>query len=210
MTKLERLQLARSLFPDAHCELNAETPFQLLIAVLLSAQTTDVNVNKATVNLFKYFPTEKELKNGDPIVVHDLIKTIGLAKTKTKHIIETAKIIDEQFAGVVPDKKEQLVTLPGVGGKTANVVLANVFDQNYIAVDTHVERVSKRLKIVKESATPLEVEKALIRILKGERLGDYHHSLIFFGRYFCKARNPNCDVCPLAQECRYYKNILRK
>jgi len=194
---LQALNLMCELFPGAHGELNAHGSFELLIAVILSAQTTDLAVNKVTPNLFAKYPGCNSLARAEFQDVSDLIKTIGLYRNKSKNIISTAKIIAKDFGGVVPKTREELIKLPGVGRKTANVVLADAFEIPAIAVDTHVERVSKRLKIVNAKAGTSEIEEILRKKLPRELWITAHHTIVFFGRYHCLARNPKCFDCPL-------------
>lgn len=198
----EILKIASEMFPDAKCELNYRNLFELLIAVVLSAQTTDVRVNIVTKDLFERFPTPESLANAKLSEVEEVIKSIGLYKNKAKSIVGIAKALENKE---VPNSFEELIKLPGVGRKTANVVLSEGFRIPRIAVDTHVERVSKRLKVVEPSATPLEVEEELMAGLDPKDYHQAHHTLIFFGRYHCLARNPNCAVCPLTDSCRYYE-----
>lgn len=203
--KLAKLKIARDYYPDADIELNNETGFQLLVAVMLSAQTTDKAVNKATEELFKHYKEARDFRDLTYDEIYDKLRVLGLAKTKSKNLMKLAEIIDEEYEGEIPDTREKLMELPGVGQKTANVVLSNLYQQNYIAVDTHIERISKRLGIVKQKASVLEVEDELEKVLKGEDLKQFHHSLIFFGRYHCKAKKPDCGTCVLKEGCNYYK-----
>lgn len=209
MKKIEKLHIIKNMYPEAKIELYYNTPFQLLMSVMLSAQTTDIMVNRATKDLYKKYKSAEDYKNLNFDFLYSYLKIVGFATTKTKNLLKTAKIIAEDYKGIIPDKREILVTLPGVGQKTANVVLSNLYGQNYIAVDTHIERICKRLAISKESSTVLKVEEDLVRILKGEDLNQYHHSLIFFGRYHCKAKKPDCLECPLQKDCRYFKQIKK-
>lgn len=205
MTKLQKLQVVKSYFPNATIDLNYETPFQLLIAVVLSAQTTDIAVNKVTVDLFRQYPDANALKKAEQTDVQALIKTIGLSKSKSKNIIELAAIYDTKFAGVMPKSRELLMELPGVGQKTANVVLANLFNMPYIAIDTHIHRICIRLAIVPEKTNVYKTEETLMRVLKNEDLLQYHHSLIYFGRHICTAKSPKCTECALKNNCRYFR-----
>ena len=189
------------LFPNAHCELNYTTIFQLLIAVTLSAQTTDAAVNLVTPNLFNKYPTPFELANANIEDVEQLIKRIGLYKNKAKNIVATSKILVEKYNGEIPKSMEKLVELPGVGRKTASVVLVEGFKIPAFPVDTHVERVCKRLKIAKPNDDVLTVEKKVCRLIKKENWGLVHHQFIFFGRYFCTARSPKCDQCKIKDFC---------
>lgn len=198
----EALQIMGEMFPDAHGELVAGTPFQLLIAVILSAQATDVSVNKATPALFAAYPTPDALAQAPVEEIIDKIKTIGLYRNKAKNIKACAAKLLTDFNGEVPHTKEELMTLPGVGRKTANVVLGDAFGIPGIAVDTHVERVSKRLHICKQDATVLQVEETLMKKLPKKTWVHAHHTMIFFGRYHCTARSPKCEGCPLLFLCQ--------
>lgn len=196
------------MFPDAKCELTHESTFQLLIAVILSAQTTDVSVNKVTPSLFKKFPTADLLATAllDDIV--NEIRSIGLYRNKAKNIKACSMMLIEEFNGEVPNTMDQLLKLPGVGRKTADVVLADAFNIPAIAVDTHVERVSKRLGICSNVATVLEVEQTLMKKIPKTMWITTHHRMIFFGRYQCLSRNPKCSICPLTEFCIYYKKNI--
>lgn len=202
MTPNEILDQLTRLFPDAKCELNHETPFQLVVAVALSAQTTDVSVNKVTPALFAAYPDALALSQANVEDVEALIRNIGLYRNKAKNIIECAKMIVKDYQGIVPSTMKELTRLPGVGRKTANVVMSVAFDIPAIAVDTHVERVSKRLGLAKVGDSVLEVEQKLKRKLDRERWNHAHHLFIFFGRYFCTARNPQCEACPFVSFCK--------
>lgn len=197
------------LFPNAHCELIHETPFQLLIAVILSAQTTDVSVNKVTPALFNKYPNAHTLANAEVSDVEQLIRNIGLYRNKAKNIIACAKQIVDEFGGEVPNTMKKLTSLAGVGRKTANVVLSVSFNIPAIAVDTHVERISKRLGFAKSSDSVLQVEEKLKRKIKRERWNHAHHLIIFFGRYFCTAKNPKCNDCPFIGFCKEKKKNLK-
>lgn len=204
------LDTIAEMFPDAHCELNHRNPFELTIAVLLSAQCTDETVNKVTAKLFeKYKKPEDYLAVSQQELEQD-IRSIGLYRTKAKNIQKLCRILIEQYDGEVPRTYEQLVQLPGVGRKTANVVISNAFGVPAIAVDTHVERVSKRLGIARWKDSVLEVEKTLMKRVPKEEWTITHHRLIFFGRYHCKAQNPQCDVCPLLELCREGKKRMKR
>jgi len=190
------------MFPDAHCELNHSNPFELTIAVLLSAQCTDETVNKVTVNLFQkykrpedYIAVPLEELEGD-------IRRIGLFRSKASNIQKLCHLILEKYGGDVPNTHEGLVELPGVGRKTANVVMSNAFGVPAIAVDTHVDRVSKRLAFAKPDDSVLVVEQKLMKLVPKEEWTITHHRLIFFGRYHCKAQNPQCPLCPLIDFCK--------
>lgn len=200
----------RKLFPEAHGELLHDNPFQLVIAVILSAQATDVSVNKATPALFAAYPTPEALAAAPIEDIISKIKTIGLYRNKAKNIKTCAYQLITEFNGKVPQTREELMSLAGVGRKTANVVLGDAFGIPAIAVDTHVERVSKRLRICKLSANVLEVEETLMRKMPKNEWVDTHHTLIFFGRYHCTARNPKCEICPLLEICQEGKERMKK
>lgn len=203
------LQLMSQMFPEAHGELVYNTPFQLLVAVTLSAQATDVSVNKATPALFAAYPTPEALAAAPLEDIMAKIKTIGLYRTKAKNIKACATMLLEKFHGEVPRTHQELESLPGVGRKTANVVLAEAYQIPGIAVDTHVERVSKRLRICKLKASVTEVETTLMRKIPKEQWIKAHHTMIFFGRYHCTARNPQCESCPLLFMCQDGKDRLQ-
>ena len=190
------------LYPDAHCELNHSDSFELLIAVVLSAQTTDVSVNKVTPALFEKYPDAISLSEASEEDVMRLIHSIGLYKNKSRNIINLAKELVKRFDGEVPSKREELESLPGVGRKTANVVLSNCFDYPAFAVDTHVSRVSKRLMIARKDDDVLTIEKKLMKFFPRNCWSRLHHQFIFFGRYKCKAKNPECTDCPFRDSCR--------
>lgn len=199
-----------TMFPDAHCELHHGNAFELTIAVLLSAQCTDETVNKVTVDLF-----QKYRKPEDYLVVpleelEQDIRRIGLFRNKAKNIQALCRMVIEEYGGDVPEAHEELVRLPGVGRKTANVVVSNAFNVPAIAVDTHVERVSKRLGLTNWNDSVLEVEKKLMKAVPKDEWTVTHHRLIFFGRYHCKAQQPRCEACPLLSLCREGKKRMRK
>lgn len=200
------MALIGQLFPDAHGELTYQTPFQLLIAVILSAQATDKSVNKLTPVLFAKYPEISDLASASQEDVENTIRHIGLYKNKAKNIIATAQQILTRFDGQVPKTHEELESLPGVGHKTANVVLAEIYQIPAIAVDTHVSRVAKRLNISKPDASVEEIEQDLMRKIPKKDWIVTHHRLIFFGRYHCLAKNPKCESCPIQSYCKYYKD----
>ncbi|STP30107.1 endonuclease III [Enterococcus durans] len=206
---MEAIEKMYQMFPEAHGELQHNNAYELLIAVILSAQATDVSVNKATPALFEAFPTPEDLAAASVEEIIPKIKTIGLYRNKAKNIKACAQQLIENFGGQVPTTREALVSLPGVGRKTANVVLGDAFGIPAIAVDTHVERVSKRLRICKLNASVLEVEETLMRKIPEDLWVKTHHTLIFFGRYHCTARNPRCEVCPLLDMCQEGKNRMK-
>lgn len=202
------MQALDQAYPNAHCELHYQTPFQLLIAVILSAQTTDVSVNKVTPTLFKHYPTPELMASADPKHVSDILKSIGLYRNKTKYIISCSQMLIAEFSGRVPQTRELLMKLPGVGRKTANVVLAEAFHIPAIAVDTHVSRVSKRIGLCDTDATVREVEDELMKQLPKSLWIKAHHQFIFLGRYQCQARNPKCDTCPVFHWCQFGQQQL--
>ncbi len=193
------------ILPNVVCELNYDNDLQLLIAVVLSAQTTDKAVNKVTEPLFAEYPTYKELYCLTMDQIQNYIKRLGLYKVKSKNVYHLIKIITEEYEGVVPSDYNALINLPGVGRKTANVVLAEYFGIPAIAVDTHVERVSKRLKLAYTPDSVLTVEKKLMKKFPKEKWIKLHHQFIHFGRYICKAQSPICENCKLTNYCRYKK-----
>ena len=195
------------LFPNPKCELNYDKDYELLIATMLSAQTTDKRVNMVTKVLFYKYPDLKTLKNANVKELESIIKTIGSFRKKAIYTKEIARILDEEYMGIVPNDRDKLVKMPGVGRKTANVVLSNIYNYPAIAVDTHVERVSKRLGIAYNKDNVLTVEKKLMMKLSKERWSRTHHQLVLFGRYKCKAIKPECVGCKLQGQCKYYKKI---
>ncbi len=205
MNKKKRTKIfstLRSLNPEPKTELRYESPFELLIAVILSAQATDVSVNKATDKLFAIANTPKAMLDLGVRGLKPYIKTIGLYNSKAENIIKTCRTLIEAHDGKVPRSREALEKLPGVGRKTANVVLNTAFGEPTIAVDTHIFRVSNRTGIA-PGKTPLEVEKRLVRLTPAEFRKDAHHWLILHGRYICKARKPLCGECPVIEWCEY-------
>ena len=198
---IEAVQTMGDLFPDAHCELNHRNAFELLIATILSAHATDVGVNKVTPKLFERFPTPAHLAEASEESVIECIQSLGLYRSKAKNIRLCAQQLLERFNGEVPHTREELVSLAGVGRKTANVVMSVAFNIPAFAVDTHVERISKRLQICRQKDTVLEVEETLCRKIPKELWSRAHHWMIFFGRYHCIARKPKCHECPLLEMC---------
>ena len=192
--------------PHPTTELIYQTPFQLLIAVILSAQATDKSVNKATLLLFNKAPNAKQLAQMKLSDIELCIKTIGLYKTKAKNILETAKILEKEFQGEVPQDRLALEALPGVGRKTANVILNTIFNEPTIAVDTHIFRIANRINLA-PGENVLQVEKKLIKLTPKEFLHDAHHLLILHGRYTCIARQPKCSVCVIYDLCEYKKKL---
>ncbi|MBU5265445.1 endonuclease III [Virgibacillus proomii] len=199
----------KKMFPNAVCELVHDNPFELLIAVVLSAQCTDNLVNKVTKDLFKKYKTPEDYLAVPLEELQEDIKSIGLYRNKAKNIRKLCTTLLEEYGGIVPKSKEELMKLAGVGRKTANVVASVAFNEPAIAVDTHVERVAKRLGICRWKDSVLEVEETLMRKIPKEEWSETHHRMIFFGRYHCKARNPNCPECPLLEICREGKKRMK-
>ena len=202
------------LFPNPKCALNFSNEYELLVAVVLSAQCTDERVNQVTANLFKQANTPQSMLNLGESNIKKIIYPCGFYNNKTKSIINLSKALIENFNGQVPSTLEELITLPGVGRKTANVILSTIFNTPAIAVDTHVHRVSKRLCLAHEKSTPEQCEQALLKIVPSERQSKFHHQTVWFGRLVCKAKNPSCNECKLKDICKYYnkrkcKNELR-
>lgn len=183
------------IYPDAKAELDHDSPFELLIAVILSAQTTDIGVNKVTPKLFEAYPTPELMMNAELNDLEDKLKTIGLFRNKAKFIKNTSKKLVEDYDGIVPSTRKDLESLPGVGRKTANVVMSVAFNKPAIAVDTHVERIAKKFNIVEDNASVIKVENTLMQKLPEKLWSRAHHWLIFFGRYQCPARKHDHDSC---------------
>jgi endonuclease-3 len=209
-TRIRRLvEVAGALFPDARCELDHTNVFELTIAVILSAQTTDPSVNKVTPVLFQHYPDPQSMAQADIIELESMIKSIGLYRSKAKHIKALSRMLIDEYDGKIPDDFDELQKLPGIGRKTANVIVAVGFHQPGLAVDTHVLRVSQRLGLVPINADPNQTEMILKKALPKEQWGDAHHAILFFGRYHCLARSPKCELCPLKEECPYHKKTSR-
>lgn len=190
--------------PEAATELHYSNPYELLVAVMLSAQCTDKRVNLTTPALFQQYPTVFELASASVDEVFGLIKSISYPNSKARHLVASARMLVDQYNGHIPSTIEELVKLPGVGRKTANVVVSVVFDQPAMAVDTHVFRVSARIGLTKKARTPLEAEKQLMRHLPTEVVATAHHWLILHGRYVCLARKPKCTDCGLTVVCLWF------
>lgn len=199
----EIINILECEYGDMGCALNYKTPFELLVATMLSAQTTDITVNKATEKLFKVYNTPENFANLNISELEPYIKTCGFYKTKGENIIKTSRKILEDFSGKVPNTMEELITLPGVGRKTANVVLSNAFGKDAIAVDTHVFRVSNRIGLATAKNVE-ETEKQLMENIPQRYWSRAHHWLIWHGRRICAARKPKCDICPVKTYCRYH------
>lgn len=197
--------------PVAETELHYKDPFQLLIAVILSAQCTDKRINMITPALFQDYPTPEAMANTTPEVIYEYIRSVSYPNNKAKHLVGMAKMLIKDFNGEVPSTLEELVKLPGVGRKTANVIQSVVFNKAAMAVDTHVFRVSHRIGLVPESyTTPFATEKELTKYIPDEIVPKAHHWLILHGRYTCIARNPKCDKCGLKEWCKHYRSLTRK
>ncbi len=205
----EILDILEQSYPDAECALHHKNVFQLIVAVALSAQTTDKSVNQVTPALFERYPDAEALAEADVEEVSEYIKRIGMYRTKAKNIVAMAQKLCADFGGQVPDNYDDLISLPGVGRKTANVVLSVGFGQQRIAVDTHVFRVANRIGLVHEKDV-LKTELALMDRIPEERWSRTHHSLIFHGRQCCDARKPKCDVCPIVAYCEYVNQAANK
>ncbi len=203
MDKIKIYDILKNKFPIAKCELNFENNYQLIVAVILSAQCTDKRVNIVTPKLFEKYPTVQDLANADIEELKDIIRSCGFYNNKSKNLIAMAKDVTNKFDGEIPSNYDDLVALAGVGRKTANVVMAVGFGKDAIAVDTHVFRVSNRLGI--KSKNPLECEKQLQKIFPKENWSELHYLLVLFGRYFCKAIKPSCENCELKEFCKFIK-----
>lgn len=204
MKSEEFLKRLDKMIPNPRCELNYNKDYELLIATVLSAQCTDKRVNMVTKELFNKYDIFS-LALADQKEIENLIMPVGTFRRKSEYIIAIAKSLVESYQGKVPNNRKYLESLPGVGRKTCNVVLSNIYNEPAIAVDTHVERVSKRLAIAKEKDDVLAVEKKLMRFLPKEKWSRTHHQMVLFGRYICKSKNPNCSECNLKEFCKYYK-----
>ncbi len=208
MEKRERYKAILDWFktnvPVAETELHYANPYQLLVAVILSAQCTDKRVNMVTPALFEAFPTANAMADTTPEVVYEYIKSVSYPNNKAKHLVGMAQMLIHEFQGEVPDNVDELQKLPGVGRKTANVVASVVFDKPAMAVDTHVFRVANRLGLTNDSKTPLETERELVKNIPEELIPIAHHWLILHGRYTCMARKPKCSICGLNKWCKYF------
>ena len=207
MEKMNRISLIEDyldfLYPNPKCELNYNKDYELLIAVVLSAQTTDKSVNLVTPKLFSKYPSLKELKEASIADIIDIIRSIGTYNRKAYYVKEIARILDEEYDGVVPNDRLSLESMPGVGRKVANVVLSEWFKEPNIAVDTHVDRVSKRLGLANKNDTVLQVEKKLQKSFSKDNWSKRHLQLVLFGRYKCKSARPLCDTCTFKEICKY-------
>ena len=198
------LNTIREMFPNASCELNYNNLFELLVAVVLSAQTTDKRVNEVTKVLFQKYNSPISLSQADYNEIYEIVRPLGLAKSKAQNIIQLSKVLNIKYNDIVPNTRVELESLPGVGRKTANAVLMEGFRIPAIAVDTHVSRVSFRLGLSKDDNV-LKIEQDLMNLFPKDEWYFVHHGLLFFGRYFCTAKKPNCEICKLKDICTYNK-----
>ena len=214
MTRKERYEAVISWFeehmPVAETELHYESPFELLVAVILSAQCTDKRVNLITPRLFKQYPTAEVMARAEVEDIFELIRSVSYPNAKAKYLVATSKLLIERFYGEVPESREELMKLPGVGRKTANVIASVIYGRPTMAVDTHVFRVANRIGLTTNSKTPLETELTLVRYIPESLIPKAHHWLILHGRYVCVARKPHCSECGLAPYCRYYAAQQRR
>lgn len=206
--KFDFLEKLDKMIPDAKCELIYNKDYELLIATVLSAQCTDKRVNMVTKELFTRYDIFS-LARADIKDIMQIIRPVGTYTRKSEYIIEIAKALVKDYNGQVPNNRKYLENLPGVGRKTCNVVLSNIYNVPAIAVDTHVERVAKRLSLAKENDSVLEVEKKLMRKLPKDKWSRVHHQMVLFGRYICKSQKPDCLNCLFPNECKYYKKNIR-
>lgn len=204
----ELLDTLEEMYPDADCALNHGSVFQLLVAVVLSAQTTDKSVNIVTEELFKKYPDAFSMSKLSEEELQEYIRRIGMYKTKAKNVAALCRTLVSEYDGQVPEDYDKLIALPGVGRKTANVVLSVGFGHQRIAVDTHVFRVSNRIGLVNEKDV-LKTELALMKVIPEERWSRTHHSLIFHGRYCCDARKPKCEACGISKFCKEYDDSVK-
>ena len=203
---LEKLDI---MIPDPKCELNYNKDYELLIATVLSAQCTDARVNMVTKELFSKYDIYS-LAAANINDIKKIIKSVGTYTRKSEYIIEIAKRLVNDYNGKVPNDRKYLESLPGVGRKTCNVVLSNIYDVPTIAVDTHVERVSKRLNFVRQNDGVIKVENKLMKKIPKNKWSRFHHQMVLFGRYICKSKNPDCENCLLNNECKYYLRTVKK
>ncbi len=192
--------------PEAETELHYENPFQLLISVILSAQCTDKRINQVTPKLFERFPNPASLSQATSDEVFTYIRSVSYPNNKAKHLVGMAKILLEEFNGIVPEDVNDLQKMPGVGRKTANVISSVIYNAPAMAVDTHVFRVANRLGLTTTAKTPLAVEQQLVKYLPRDKIHIAHHWLILHGRYICLARSPKCEICPISYFCKYYES----
>lgn len=212
MTRKEKvlkiLEILQKNFPDARTELTYRNPFELLVAVILSAQCTDKRVNMVTPELFRRFPDAFSMAASSAEEIFSYIRSVSYPNIKAKNLWKTAKILSQEFQGQVPSDEKNLLKLPGVGRKTANVIQSVLFGKSALAVDTHVFRVSARLGLTRKAKNPAQAEKQLVKIIPKEKIPIAHHLLILHGRYVCKAKKPECSRCELSFLCCFVKKSL--
>lgn len=213
VTRTERARITldalRERIPSPQTELNYRNEYELLVAVMLSAQCTDARVNKVTPALFDAFPSLETLAVATPKTVYPYIRSVSYPNNKSKHLVGMANLVMSEFGGAIPQTLKELVKLPGVGRKTAQVVASVAFDVDALPVDTHVFRVANRIGIAKDANTPLKVERQLKQVMPQDTWSEAHHLLILHGRYTCIARSPKCDMCPLTEACLYYERLQK-
>lgn len=200
----------QATYPEAKTELVYTSPFELIVAVILSAQCTDKRVNIITPSLMKKYPDAASMTKAEPEEIFEFIKSCTYPNSKAKHLSLMSRMLVSEFGGVVPSEFESLLQLPGVGRKSANVISSVIFRKPVIAVDTHVFRVANRIGLAKNAKTPLSVELQLTKHFPSEIINEAHHWLILHGRYICKARNPLCSICGLTEICIYYRKFYKK
>lgn len=205
----QSIELLREVIPTPATELSYEDPYELIVAVILSAQCTDERVNSVTPALFEAYPAVHELAAAEPEEIFPYIASISFPNNKSKHLVRMARRVVEEYGGRIPDTVAELMTLQGVGRKTAQVVASVAFERDALPVDTHVFRVANRIGLVRRADTPLKVERQLKRVVPREAWRDAHHLLILHGRYTCTARAPKCDTCAVKPVCRYYHRLRR-
>ncbi len=214
ITKKDRFEFIIDYFsknnPDAKTELKYSTPYELIVAVILSAQCTDKRVNSITPAFFEKFTTLFDLADANEKDVYKIIKSCSYPNSKTRNLIGMARKIRDEFNGIMPGETKDLMKLPGVGRKTANVIASVIYNKPALAVDTHVFRVSARIGLTTGAKTPLDTENQLVKHIPENKLAIAHHWLILHGRYICKARKPNCEVCQIKPVCRYFQKNISK
>lgn len=207
--EIEIIEILRKLYPDAKCSLDFKTPFQMMVAVVLSAQCTDARVNQVTPSIFAKYPEPKDFADMDIKLLESLIHSCGFYKNKAKNIKGASEIIVNKYNGILPNTMEELTSLPGVGRKSANVIMLEAFNNPQgIAVDTHAKRISNRLGL-SDKSDPLQIEQDLLKIFPKKYYYDVNHLLVWHGRNLCKAQKPDCNNCPLKKYCKYYENNIQ-
>lgn len=207
--EIEIIEILRKLYPDAKCSLDFKTPFQMMVAVVLSAQCTDARVNQVTPSIFAKYPEPKDFADMDIKLLESLIHSCGFYKNKAKNIKAASEIIVNKYNGILPNTMEELTSLPGVGRKSANVIMLEAFNNPQgIAVDTHAKRISNRLGL-SDKSDPLQIEQDLLKIFPKKYYYDVNHLLVWHGRNLCKAQKPDCNNCPLKKYCKYYENNIQ-